>query len=113
MEQNKQEKRSVELLKAFILGLLVVIGTFPENDWTFSPGIDPPLTWLYNHLFIQDFGQALNIVFPHGPLAFFMYPLPETVLPVTLVVCGLKLFLFFNLRILTRHNASQGWLAPF
>jgi hypothetical protein len=100
--------------RGFLLALLVVIGTFPENDWSFSPGIDPPLFWVFNHLFDTGLNIGRHIIFPHGPLAFFMYPLSENVLLATLVISLLKGLLVFNVVFLFSDNKSQvKWLAAF
>ena len=47
-----QEKFSFKILFILLtIGAFVSIGTFPDNDWSFSVGIDPPLAWLYNYTF--------------------------------------------------------------
>lgn len=79
-----------------IIALVVVIGTFPENDWSFDVGIDPPLKWVFNLLFENGLRAGQHILFPHGPLAFFMYPLSENILLATLVTALLKALLTLN-----------------
>jgi hypothetical protein len=58
----------VALIPAFVLF------NFPDSE--FSNGIDPPLAWVFNFLIRGNIYLGRNIVFPHGPLAFLMYPLP-------------------------------------
>lgn len=99
-----------KILKGIAIGLLVVVGTFPENDWSFSIGIDPPLSWVYNHLYAQGLKLGMHIIFPHGPLAFFMYPLPENIVLVTLVTSILKIFLVFNIFQITDRDSGNRWL---
>jgi hypothetical protein len=100
--------------RGFLLALLVLIGTFPENDWSFSPGIDPPLFWVFNHLFDTGLNIGRHIIFPHGPLAFFMYPLSENILLATLVVSLLKGLLVFNVVFLFSDSKSLfKWFAAF
>jgi hypothetical protein len=41
----------IEIVKGLLVGLLVVVGTFPENDWSFFTGIDSPLSWAFNYIF--------------------------------------------------------------
>jgi hypothetical protein len=41
----------LELFNILVVGILVVVGTFPENLWTYSHGIDPPLSWAFNYLY--------------------------------------------------------------
>lgn len=93
-----------ELLGCFFISLIVIIGTFPDTDWSYSTGIDPPLSWLFNYLFENNPSLGKGIIFPHGPLAFFMYPLPENILLVILAISLLKLLLVFNLNWLWNHE---------
>lgn len=98
MQQTDTSRERIgEFAKAIVAGLLVMIITFPSPEWVFSVGIDPPLSWVYNHLFENDLSLGRHIVFPHGPLAFFMYPLPENILLSTAVDAILKLSLVFHL----------------
>ncbi|MDD4148547.1 MAG: hypothetical protein PHE33_00810 [Bacteroidales bacterium] len=102
------------LIKILFPGLLIVIGTFPENIWTFDVGIDPPLVWVFNNLFSTNLSDGISIVFPHGPLAFFMYPLPENILLVTIVTALLKVVLFWNVfTLLKENNKSTRLLISF
>ena len=78
----REKKKYISL---FVLALFVVIFSFPEIDFGFDIGIDPPLKWLYNHLFSAGLLAGKSIVFPHGPLAFFMYPLAQNFLLATFV----------------------------
>lgn len=106
--------KTKDVLKSLLLGLFVIIGTFPENSWTFSIGSDPSLVWVFNHLFESGMGIGKQIVFPHGPLAFFMYPLPENIMIVTLVTALLKVLLVFNVLGLFSESKNQAkWLASF
>jgi len=56
---------------AFAIALL----TLPDIDPSYAIGVDHSLTWAFNHLFANDREGLLRIAFPHGPLAFLMYPL--------------------------------------
>jgi hypothetical protein len=56
---------------AFLLALL----TLPDIDPSYGIGVDHSLTWAFNHLFANDREGLIRIAFPHGPLAFLMYPL--------------------------------------
>jgi hypothetical protein len=86
-----------ELIGYFFISLIVIIGTFPDTDWSYSTGIDPPLSWLFNYLFENKPSLGKGIIFPHGPLAFFMYPLPDNILLSILVTSLLKMVLVFNI----------------
>lgn len=60
-----------------MLGRIISILSFPAYSLEYSSGIDNSLIWVYNYLFSIDIELAKNILFPHGALAFFMYPLVE------------------------------------
>jgi len=109
-----QRLKVEDLLKSLIISFLVIIGTFPENDWTFSVGIDGPLKWVFNYLFENGLDIGKNIIFPHGPLGFLMYPLQENILLATLVTSILKALLVFNIIWLFKESKNQKkWLASF
>lgn len=94
-----------------IITILVIVGTFPNNDWSFSIGIDPPLKWVFNWLFETGLRRGKNIVFPHGPLAFLMYPLSENILLATVVHVLLKTILVFGITgLLTKSKSPAKWL---
>jgi len=59
---------AVALIPAFVL--------FPFPVSVFANGIDPPLAWVFNFLIRGNSALGKEIIFPHGPLAFLMYPLP-------------------------------------
>jgi hypothetical protein len=59
---------TIALIPAFVF--------FPFPDSVFSNGIDPPLAWVFNFLIQGNSENGKHIIFPHGPLAFLMYPLP-------------------------------------
>jgi len=102
-----------EVLKILLIGFFVVIGTFPENDWTFSVGIDPPMSWVFNYLYSNDLSIGKHILFPHGPLAFFMYPLQENILIATLITSLLKILLVINVSYLLQTKKNYKWIIIF
>jgi hypothetical protein len=113
---NIKIQRSIieDALKCLLISLLVIIGTFPANDWSFTVGVDPPLTWVFNYLFSNGLNIGRHFIFPHGPLAFFMYPLQENILLSTLVTSILKALLVFNFFwLFTGTNNQAKWLALF
>lgn len=80
------------------LGIVVSIFTFPSNHiWTYSPGIDSSLIWVFNYLFEADWEIGKNIIFPHGPLAFLMYPTGNNVLIATVVTVLFKILLVISI----------------
>jgi len=64
-------------LLPFLLSLVLSAITFPQLNPVYANGIDPPLSWLFNTLIRGNLMLGKEIIFPHGPLAFLMYPLPE------------------------------------
>lgn len=54
--------------------VLLTILTFPRIDPDTGLGVDNALAWAFNHLFSTGLEQGAHIVFPHGPLAFILYP---------------------------------------
>lgn len=58
-----------------LLAVLASVLTFPVYAPVFSNGIDPPLSWVFNYLIDGNIALGKDIIFPHGPLAFIMYPL--------------------------------------
>ena len=87
----------IEIIKSLAIGFIVIIVTFPKNEWSFTTGIDSPLHWVFNYFFEHGLNIGKNIIFPHGPLAFFMYPLQNNILIATLITSLIKLLLTFNL----------------
>jgi len=106
-------KSLYRFVQVIIVALIVIIGTFPNNDWSFSVGIDPPLKWVFNYLWASGPATGKDIIFPHGPLAFFMYPLADTVLMVTVVTILLKILLVFCIDNLLDRQAAYRWLLTF
>jgi len=94
----------------FFMALLVSIFSFPEMEFEYNIGIDPPLTWLYNHLFLNGFYLGRNIIFPHGPLAFFMYPLADNFILSVTVTIFFQLIFVFQLFHLLDEEKWQYWL---
>lgn len=101
-----------EIIPPLFIVLLVVIGTFPENDWSFTIGIDSPLKWVFNQLFESGLTTGKNIIFPHGPLAFLMYPLSENILLATLIHAILKAIIVFGAAgLLYKRTHRLKWIA--
>ena len=107
------QPKIIELLKGLLLGFLVIVGTFPENDWVYSTGIDYPLSWAFNFIYENDLSIGKGIIFPHGPLAFFMYPLPSNIITATLATAILKVLLVFNIFWVLEKKENYSWLIAF
>ncbi len=59
----------------FVIALVPAFILFPFPASVFANGIDPPLAWVFNFLIRGNLQLGKYIIFPHGPLAFIMYPL--------------------------------------
>lgn len=59
---------------AVILALL----TFPAQNVQLLDTADHVLKWLFNYLAAEQTSELQFLHFPHGPLAFLQYPIPES-----------------------------------
>lgn len=102
-----EKNRYITLL---LMALLVAIFSFPEMELDYNVGIDPPLKWLYNHLFSERLTIGRDIIFPHGPLAFFMYPLADNFVLSAIVTIILQTVFVFQLFSLFGKEKWQYWM---
>lgn len=86
--------------------LLLVVATFPVMDWTYGPGDDASLYWVFNSLPGAGYREAARFLFPHGPLAWLMYPLPDQAVETMLFLALVKAALFTGLWLATGAEAS-------
>jgi len=93
-----------------IVGILIALVTFPINDWSFGAGIDPPLKWVFSHFYETGFNNAQYLTFPHGPLAFLMYPLSNTIVITTIFTLFLKITLFYLVLELQKEKSWKQWV---
>lgn len=75
MQQQSASFKKFFQLSFLLPALALVILTFSNFNPEFSFNIDPALSWLFNYIFDKDPSLGQHIIFPHGPLAFLMYPL--------------------------------------
>jgi hypothetical protein len=108
-------QRDFSLAIYVLLSVLVPIITFSDLDPVYAPGVDPPMAWVFNYFFDGHLSEGKNIIFPHGPLAFLMYPLPEGNNLATAVLFHflLKIIFSFLLFRLVNHREKSNHLAPF
>lgn len=102
-----------ENFKLFLLSTLIIILSFPEYSFFFGKGIDPSLAWLFNFLFENDLKLGREIVFPHGPLAFLMYPIYSNALEGIMVKIILQYVFLYNLYIVVGVYGKFKWLIFF
>ncbi len=65
-----------EHIRILIIGLILACLSFPNYKLSFVQGIDGPLPWVFNYFADGHYALGRGILFPHGPLAFMLYPLP-------------------------------------
>ena len=112
-DEIKGRRQQADMVKLFLLAIFIIAGTFPEYSWNYSTGIDNSLKWVFNSLFMTGLSLGKGIIFPHGPLAFFVYPLAGTVVQVVIVTSLLKACLVFVISGLTGRKDGQQWLTLF
>ena len=97
------------------LCLTLIACTFPEFHPVYSPGLDPPLAWVFNYTFLQGNDLARDFLFPHGPLSFLLYPLPmgHNILLGQAIYTAFKCILFFQLCLLTDAGRKGSWIPAF
>ncbi len=110
---GKVNHRLGELVKLILAAMFLIISTFPEYSWNISTGIDNSLKWVFNSLFLTGLSLGKGIIFPHGPLAFFLYPVAGTMVGVVVVTSLLKAGLVFGISGLTGRKGKQQWLILF
>ena len=110
IKTEKQHLSVHAVLKLLLFSIVLFIITFPNLSLTYSIGVDPSLKFLFTHLFANDFQAGRHIIFPHGPLAFFMYPLKETVGLAMPVWFLLSVSLVFQIYTLLGTNQKWRWI---
>lgn len=106
-----KSRKSINFL---LLGISVIPALlffqFPVS--VYSNGIDPPLAWVFNFLINGNAALGRDIIFPHGPLAFLMYPLPGSGnLWLTIAFhLLLRCFLAFSLLKLASDQKEHHWI---
>lgn len=95
------------------LVLLLALLTLPYYETSLLSGIDPPLQWVFDHFYTSGFDNARELHFPHGPLAFFMYPLSNSLSIVVTVTLILKLFIAHLIFIIHPNKDWKEWVLSF
>jgi hypothetical protein len=96
--------------KPLLLSLLISCLSFPAYDLFFSSGLDNALPWVFNYFADGHLSLGRNTLFPHGPLAFLIYPLPmhNNLGVCTAITFFCSVMVSFNLfrlcRVLHREN---------
>ncbi len=103
-------RRKSKYTGLLIMALVVAIFSFPGIELDYNIGIDPPLKWLYNQLFSNGLLPGQGIIFPHGPLAFFMYPLADNFILSAIVTMLLQVIFVIQLFSLFDEEKWYYWL---
>src|SRR5580765_5831149 len=90
--------------RCLVLGGILIACTFPDFNPVYSSGLDPPLAWVFNHIFFTDNQLGRDFIFPHGPLSFWLYPLPmgHSIFIAQRIYTLLKFIFFFQVAWLYR-----------
>lgn len=113
MKPDKQRQANIiEIIYKLLLSVLVILICFPPVELTYGIGIDPPLAWVFNNLFKTGLENGRNIIFPQGPLFFFMYPLQENFIIVLIFTIIFQFGIIYNLFTLTSFNDEKNWIIP-
>lgn len=99
-------------LQLIIAGFIVSIFSFNSPD-LYYPGIDSSLIWVFNHLFAENLSLGQHIIFPHGPLAFLMYPTVDNLLLAFIVTLVLKTLILTQLFRLSKDSDHKWFIAIF
>lgn len=103
----REKNKHIRLL---IMALVIAIFSFPEIELDYNIGIDPPLKWLYNHLFSNGLLNGQGIIFPHGSLAFFMYPLADNFILSVIVTMLLQVIFVIQLFSILDDKKWSNWI---
>lgn len=98
--------------KFFFLSFLIACISLPKFDLAYTSGVDESLPWAFNYIANGRLSISQNLLFPHGRLAFLMYPLPVgNNLIIAYTVTFLCSFFFsFNMFRLS-YAKTQGYVA--
>src|SRR4051812_21879228 len=99
MDLTKTKVFFKDHFKILILSFLLACNSIPNYALTYVPGVDGPLPWVYNYFADGHYNKCMNLLFPHGPFAFMLYPLAVgNNVYVTVFITWLSAFLLsFNL----------------
>jgi len=95
-----------------VIAAILILVSFQTYDLSFTAGIDSPLKWVFNHLFETGLQSGRDILFPHGPLAFFMYPLQDNLLIAVIVTGLLQLAMIFGIFTLAGAYRKNDLILP-
>ncbi len=89
--------------------LLLLMLCFPNFDPVYNRGMDGTMPWVFNYLFDGHLPLGRPIIFPHGPLAFFLYPVPFGHNLEWAILLWLLLATWFSFNIFALLKARAPW----
>lgn len=107
------KKNSLKYILIALVSLVFIVFSFPSNDWSYTSNIDGPLSWVYNYFFDGNLSLGEKVIFPHGPLAYVMYPLSNNIISATVFLIVLKSLLIclaFRINDFTKNIKIIFWL---
>ncbi len=101
--------------RILFLSFLASCLSLPAYELVYLPGLDGPLPWLFNFAAEGNYSLFQHSIFPHGPLAFLLYPLPTgnnlwAAIFITMVVSTVLSMHVFKL---SESAAINGHVVPF
>lgn len=104
----------VQNYKILLLALVIASISFPSFHLYYVPGIDGPLAWVFNYFADGHFLIGKDLLFPHGPLAFLLYPLPQgnNLTVAILVYFSVSVFLSMSVYRIYFLKKSENFLSP-
>ncbi len=103
---GKEGGLKLNIRPAVFTAFAVALLSFPAMNPVYANGIDPPLSWVFNYLIQGHFSLGKDIIFPHGPLAFIMYPLPVGLNLVTAIIISLLIRAAFAFALIRLPNVK-------
>jgi hypothetical protein len=101
------------LLSPVLLGIIIAISTFPSINLSYNIGIDAPMMWISSFFFDNQWEVVKNVIFPHGPLAFLVYPTGSNIELAIGAELFLKVLLTIQVVRLIEDTQSLKWLISF
>jgi hypothetical protein len=96
--------------QTLVLSFLAAALSFPFYELVYASGLDGPFPWLFSYAADGHYELVKHLIFPHGPLAFLIYPVPlgNSVQVTTVVLLVINTILAFQLfELCNRSHAAH------
>lgn len=91
----------------WVLSALIACICCPAYNLIYASGIDESLFWTFNYFADGHFDDARDVIFPHGPLAFLLYPVTIGNNIVVAIVVHLSSAFLFSLNLFRLHRSGE------